>query len=47
MTDLNKLRSAFESNEYINSIVQNFEWSEKFNNYQIKQSVILAFDCFV
>ena len=40
MTDLNKLRSAFESNEYIKSIIQNFEWSEKFNNYQIKQSVI-------
>lgn len=40
MTDLNKLRSAFESNEYIKSIIQNFEWSEKFNNYQIKECVI-------
>ena len=40
MTDLNKLRSAFESNEYIKSIIQNFEWSEEFNNYRIKESVI-------
>lgn len=40
MTDLNKLRSEFESNEYIKSIVQNFEWSEEFNNYQIKDCVI-------
>lgn len=40
MTDLNKLRSEFESNEYINSIVQNFEWSKEFNNYQIKDCVI-------
>ncbi|SUU42166.1 Uncharacterised protein [Acinetobacter baumannii] len=40
MTDLNKLRSEFESNKYINSIVQNFEWSEEFNNYQIKDCVI-------
>lgn len=29
MTDLNKLRSEFESNEYIKSIIQNFEWSEE------------------
>ena len=40
MTDLNKLRGEFESNEYIKSIIQNFEWSEEFNNYQIKESVI-------
>ncbi|MGN9557121.1 hypothetical protein, partial [Acinetobacter baumannii] len=40
MTDLNKLRSEFESNEYIKSIIQNFEWSEEFNNYQIKDCVI-------
>lgn len=40
MLDLNKLRSEFESNKYINSIVQNFEWSEEFNNYQIKECVI-------
>ncbi|ADO14408.1 AB1gp37 [Acinetobacter phage AB1] len=40
MTDLNKLRSEFESNEYIKSIIQNFEWSEKFNNYQIKDCVV-------
>ncbi|UMO77907.1 hypothetical protein Cato_83 [Acinetobacter phage Cato] len=40
MKDLNKLRSEFESNEYIKSIVQNFEWSEEFNNYQIKDCVV-------
>ncbi|QYC51691.1 hypothetical protein [Acinetobacter phage Abp95] len=40
MTDLNKLRSEFESNEYIKSIIQNFEWSEEFNNYQIKDCVV-------
>ncbi|UQS93307.1 hypothetical protein Scipio_00078 [Acinetobacter phage Scipio] len=40
MRDLNKLRSEFESNEYIKSIIQNFEWSEEFNNYQIKDCVV-------
>lgn len=40
MTDLNKLRSEFESNEYVKSVIHNFEWSEEFNNYQIKDCVI-------
>ncbi|WP_417630880.1 hypothetical protein [Acinetobacter baumannii] len=40
MTDLNKEREAFEASEYVKTIIHKFEWSEEFNNYQIKDCVI-------
>lgn len=40
MTDLNKEREAFEENEFVKTIIHKFEWSEEFNNYQIKDCVI-------
>ncbi|EMP2007276.1 hypothetical protein HBK86_06615 [Acinetobacter baumannii] len=40
MLDLNKEREAFEASEYVKTIIHKFEWSEEFNNYQIKDCVI-------
>ncbi|HDI2935183.1 TPA: hypothetical protein PKT69_003150 [Acinetobacter baumannii] len=40
MFDLNKEREAFEASEYVKTIIHKFEWSEEFNNYQIKDCVI-------
>ena len=33
-------RKSFEESEFVKTIIQNFEWSDEFNNYQIKDCVI-------
>lgn len=33
-------REMFESSEFVRTIIHNYEWSDEFNNYQIKDCVI-------
>ena len=33
-------RKLFESNEFVKTIIHRYEWSDEFNNYQIKDCVI-------
>ena len=38
--DIQEERKAFESSEFVKTIIHKFEWSDDFNNYQIKDCVI-------
>lgn len=38
--NIEKERKAFESSELVKTIIHKFEWSDGFNNYQIKDCVI-------
>lgn len=38
--NLEKERKVFESSEFVKTIIHKFEWSDDFNNYQIKDCVI-------
>lgn len=33
-------RELFESSEFVKTIIHRYEWSDEFNNYQIKDCVI-------